>query len=308
MVQALNTFVEMMRFGFMQRAFLAAIGIGVVTTLAGFFVVYRQLSFAGVGIAHASFGGIALAVLLGFSPTLGAALFALLIALLIAGSSRQGALSEDSTIGIFFSAAMALGTVLVAHTSGYSDLFGYLFGNILAVSAQDLWVLLVAGGAVVAFFVLFFRDLLAIAFSAELAAVDGKPVAALEYGLLLAVAATVVLAVRMTGIVLVSALLVIPAATARLWSRHYPGVLGFTLAFNLGSSVAGLILSYFFDWPSGGTIVLVATVLFLISLAFQSLPTGRRQARPGPRPGSATSPKRTLGIESEPKPRPAAGA
>jgi zinc transport system permease protein len=273
------TFTEMFSYAFMQRALLASLGIGVLTSLAGFFVVYRRLAFAGVGIAHAIFGGVALAFVLGIAPLLGGAVFALAIALAIAATSRRGSLSEDSAIGIFFSAAMALGTVLVARTTGYVDLFGYLFGNILAVTPQDLYTLLIAGSAVLLFFVLQFHNLMAVAFSPELAEVDGKPVALLEYGLMLAIAGVVVLAVRMVGIVLVSALLVIPPATARLWARHYRSFILITLAVNLISSVGGLLLSFFFDLPSGGTIVLLGTAFFLVSLLVHRLPV-RPLARP----------------------------
>lgn len=270
--------VEPFSYPFMLRALLASLGIGLLTSMAGFFVIYRRLAFAGQGIAHAIFGGVALAFALGFSPLLGGAAFAIAIAVAIAAISRHGSLSEDAAIGIFFSAAMALGTVLVARTPGYVDLFGYLFGNILAVTPADLWTLVVAGGLTLAFFVHYFHDLVAVAFSPELAQVDGKPVAFLEYGLLIAIAAVVVLAVRMVGIVLVSALLVIPPATARLRARHYPAFLALTLALNLTSSLGGLLLSYWFDLPSGGTIVLLATTLFLAAFARQHL-TFRRHTR-----------------------------
>ncbi|MBE3577583.1 MAG: metal ABC transporter permease [Limnochordales bacterium] len=262
----------MLSYVFMQRALLASVGIGVLTSLAGFFVVHRHLAFAGDGIAHSIFGGVALALVLGVSPFIGGAIFSLAIALAIAATSRRGSLSEDSAIGIFFSATMALGTVLIARTPGYIDLFSFLFGNILAVTVQDLYALLVAGSVILLFFVLQFHNLMAVAFSPELAEVDGKPVALLDYGLMLAIAGVVVLAVRMVGIVLVSALLVIPPATARLWARHYKSFILITLAVNLTSSLGGLLLSFFFDLPSGGTIVLLGTALFLISLLIHRLP------------------------------------
>jgi ABC-type Mn2+/Zn2+ transport system permease subunit len=257
----------MLEFVFMQRALAAAVGIGLVCGALGFFVVLRRLAFIGVGISHAAIGGVAIGLLLGVSPLLSGAAFSIAVALGIAAVGRRTALGQDTVIGVFFSGAMALGIVLTSLEHGYQqDLFGYLFGNVLALSAGELWVLAVLGVGVLGALTVTFRAHLLVAFDEEVARAYGHPVAALDTLLLVLLAATVVIGVRLVGVLLIEALLVVPAATAALWAQHYRSQLLVSVGLALLSGVAGLTLAYAFDLAAGGTIALVAVALFFASL------------------------------------------
>ena len=257
---------ELLSYDFMLRALAGGLIVCLVCALLSFFVVLKRMSFIGVGISHSAFGGLALGVTLGINPSLSAAVFAMLVAWGIGITSKKGKLPEDTTIGIFFSAAMAFGVALISLSSEYrTDLFSLLFGNILAITQGDLWLLAICGGAVVLFLILFFKELLTICFDEEMALVGGLQVGFLYYGLLAAMALTVVVSIKVVGIVLVEALLVIPAATGYQLSRNYRLMLFWSLSSALISVLAGLLLSYAYDLASGATIVLCAALLFGIA-------------------------------------------
>ena len=260
----------MFEFAFMQRALAAAIGIGVVCGALGFFVVLRRLAFVGVGISHSAIGGVALGIVLGVSPLVTGAVFAAAVALGIAAAARRGGLAEDTVIGVFFSGSMALGVVLFSMQRGYQqDLFGYLFGNVLAVSTGELVGLGVLGAAVLAALWIGFRSLLFAAFDEEVARAYGHPVDRLNAALLILLAVTVVIGVRLVGVILVEALLVVPAATAALWAPHYRSQLALSVGLGAAAGVVGLILSYALDLAAGGAIVLVSVAFFFGSLALR---------------------------------------
>ena len=260
--------MDMLAYDFMQRAIIAGILVGVICSFVAFFVVLKRLSFAGVGISHSALGGVALGVFLGFNPILAGGIFATIVAWLIGFVSRRGDIEEDVTIGIFFSAAMAFGITIMGMASGYyADLFSFLFGNILAVSNQDLLILASVGGIVLLSLGLCFKGLLFICFDEELAQVNGVPVKTLYYLLLTCIAITVVIAVKVVGIILASALLVIPAATAQELTKNFKWMLVLSIITGLISSLGGLCLSYFYNLPSGSTIVLMASLLFLLAFA-----------------------------------------
>jgi zinc transport system permease protein len=262
----------MLELAFMQRALLAAAAIGIVCGALGFFVVLRRLAFIGVGISHSAIGGVALAIVLGWPPLGTAAVFAVAVALAIARLSRSGRLSEDAVIGIFFSGSMALGVVLFSLRRGYQqDLFGYLFGNVLAITPGELGLLLAAGAAVLAALALAFRPLLFLAFDEEVARAYGHPVGLLEAGLLVLLAVTVVIGVRLVGVILVEALLVVPAATATLWASHYRAQLALAMSLGAGAGILGLVAAYAFDLAAGGAIVLVSVGAFFGSLLLRPL-------------------------------------
>jgi zinc transport system permease protein len=262
----------MLDLAFMQRALLAAVAIGLVCGALGFFVVLRRLAFIGVGISHSAIGGVALAIVLGWPPLATAAVFAIAVALAIARLSRSGRLSEDAVIGIFFSGSMALGVVLFSLRRGYQqDLFGYLFGNVLAITPGELAMLAAAGAAVLLALAWAFRPLLFLAFDEEVARAYGHPVGALETGLLVLLAVTVVIGVRLVGVILVEALLVVPAATATLWASHYRTQLVLAMSLGAGAGVLGLAAAYAFDLAAGGAIVLVSVGAFFASLLLRPL-------------------------------------
>lgn len=263
---------ELLAYGFMQKAFAVGILISVICSVVSFFVLVNRLSFIGVGISHAAFGGVALGIFFGFNPTLSAIVFSILTAWMIGMVSRKGRLHEDTTIGIFYAAAMALGIVIIGLSSGYTvDLFGYLFGNILSVTTMDLWLVGVLGLLVLGIIFFFFKELLYISFDEESARVSGVPVTFLYYLLLTLMAVTIVISMKVVGIILVSALLVIPAAAAYELSSRYRMVLIVSILVGLFSAVGGLIISYRFNAASGATIVLLAAAVFLVLFAFRSV-------------------------------------
>ncbi len=260
--------MEILGYGFMQRALVAGILVGVLCGVLAFFVVLRRLSFIGVGISHSAFGGVAIGVLSGLDPFLLAAVVCTLVAWAIGWISRRGRLHEDAAIGILFSSVMAFGVALISLSRDYQvDLFGYLFGNILAVAPRDLWLL--SGVAVVVLVVVgaLFKSLLFVAFDEEVARASGVPVDMLQYVLLTCLAIAVVAAMRVVGIILVEALLVIPAAIGVQLARGYRGMLAVSVAAATLSAVSGLWMSYVLNIAAGAAIILVAAALFFIALA-----------------------------------------
>jgi ABC-type Mn2+/Zn2+ transport system permease subunit len=263
MADVIAWFTDPLEFEFMQRALLAVALVGVVSAVVGAFVVVRGMAFIGDALAHASFAGVAAAFALGVSIYLGAIVAAVATAVGIAFISQRGRLRFDTAIGVLFVGAFALGIVIVSRQDNYTvDLFSFVFGNVLGVSWQDLWLMAGLGGAVVGLITLFYKELVFTAYDATVAAATGIPTRALEYGLLVLVAISTVVALQAVGIVLVIAMLVTPAATATLLVRRFHHVIFAGVAVALASSVIGLYVSYHAEVASGGAIVLVATSIF----------------------------------------------
>jgi len=265
--------IELLGYGFMQRALVAGVLVGLLCGVLGFFVVLKRLSFIGVGISHSAFGGIAIGVLLGVDPLVAAAGFATLVAWAVGWLSRHGRVREDTAIGILFSSAMALGVALISLSRTYQvDLFGYLFGNILAVSPTDIGLLGAITVTVLLTVGLLFKELLFLSFDEEVARASGLPVTALYFLLLTCLALAVVAAIRVVGLVLVEALLVIPAATGSQLARGYRGMLTISVSSAILAAVIGLLVSYALNAAAGATIVLVLAGFFAAAL-----PLGRRR-------------------------------
>jgi zinc transport system permease protein len=270
---------EMLDLPFFQRALGGGILVVLMLSVLSFFVVLRRISFIGVGISHSALGGVALGLALGLNPTLSTTIFCAGIALLIGFVSRKGRVREDAAIGITFSGTMALGVVLIAVSGAYgSSLFSYLFGSILSVTASDIYVIAVYCGVVLLFIGALFRHLLHASFDEDVAMVTGVPVVFLHYLLLVLVAMAIVASIKLVGIVLVSALLVLPAATANQIARTYGSLLVLSVTAGVVSLLAGLVLSYRFDLPSGATIVLCSCVLFFV--CFVAARLRRKATRP----------------------------
>ena len=258
-----------LEFEFMQRALLAVALVGVVSAVVGAFVVVRGMAFIGDALAHASFAGVAGAFALGVSIYLGAIVAAVATALGIGLISQRGRLRFDTTIGVLFAGAFALGIVIVSRQENYTaDLFSFVFGSVFGVSWGELQVMAVLGAIVIALVTLFYKELLFISYDATVAAASGVPTRLIEYGLLAIIAVTTVVALQAVGIVLVIAMLVTPAATASLLVRrlHYVIYLGVVIA--VASAVIGLYVSYYGEVASGASIVLTATAFFAAALLF----------------------------------------
>ncbi|TBH20672.1 metal ABC transporter permease [Thermus thermamylovorans] len=258
--------LEALSFPFFQRALLAGVLVSLLTGLLSPFVVQRRLSFLGDGLAHAAFAGVALGLFLRGEPLWFALPFTFLVAMAITFVKERTELSEDTAIGVFFALSVALGALFLSQARGYvGDAMGYLFGSLLAVGPQDL--LAVGLLLLLALFLLPLWGPLAYAtFDRELALSDRVPVAFHDYLLSGFIAVSLVLAVKVVGIILVAAFLVIPGATARLLAPTMALLTLLSLLLAALSTVLGLFLSFLLDWPSGASIVLFQA--FLFGLAF----------------------------------------
>ncbi len=254
---------------FVQRALIGGMLIGLLTAWVGTFVVLRRMAFMGAGVGHAAFGGVAVGLLLGWDPVLTAGAFCILVAWAITAVVRHGALTSDTAIGIFFAATMAFGLLLMGKLRVSADLFGYLFGSVLAIGTADLRLLVAAVAVAVVILMALHKEFVALAFDPEYIRVAGLPEPILDYLFASLVAATVVLAIKMVGLILASALLVIPGATALHLSRDFRTLLGVAIGVGVASMVLGLGASLAWNTPPGATIVLVATGFFALSWAFR---------------------------------------
>ncbi|MCL4810763.1 MAG: metal ABC transporter permease [Thermoanaerobaculia bacterium] len=266
---------EFLAFPFFQRALAAGFVVAVVCGALSFFVVLRRLAFVGSGVSHGAFGGVALAALVGAPPGLGALVAAVAVALATAKASDDGELTEDTAVGVFTVAAMAIGVVAISFLESNVDLFGLMFGNILTVDPKDLLALGAASVLVLVLLALYFRPLLLASIDEDGAFAAGVNVARMRLLVLVLLALTVVVALKVVGILLVSALLVLPGAVARPLSSRWPGFLLGSIGASLAMVLGGLLLSVALDVPSGAAIILTGTLLFLGAVAAGRL---RRQA------------------------------
>lgn len=264
-------------FAFMQRALAAGLMIAVMSGFAGTFLVQRGLSFLGDGLAHASFGGLAVGALaaaltgerglLQYPLTL-ALPFTVLVALGIAFVRDRTRLGSDTVIGVFFAVTMALAVLIISFIPpdrSAVDIYSLLFGSILAVSRADLLVITAVAVLATTALCLLWPRLAYATFDSELARTDGVPVRLLEYALFVLSAAIVVVSAQVVGVVLMAAYLIIPAAAGRLLARSLAGMTGWAITFGLLSTAAGLVLSFVIDVPSGSVIILSQAVIFAVA-------------------------------------------
>jgi len=254
---------------------LASVGCGVIGT----FVVVKRIAFLAGGIAHSVLGGMGAALYFGFDPLLGALAAAAVSALIIGTVRLVWQAQEDTLIGAIWAIGMAVGILFIAKTPGYgTDLMSYLFGNILLVAPRDLWLMAALDLALVLTVALFYRQFLAVSFDEELARLRGVPVAFFYLLLLCLVAVTVVLLIQVVGLILVIALLTLPAAIAGHYLHSLGGIMLIATLLGAGFTSAGLALAYAPDLPAGPTMILLAGACYLVSAVVSGLLT-RYQAR-----------------------------
>jgi len=253
---------------FMVRALVGSALIGLLCSVVGVYVVLRNLSFIGDGLAHASFAGIVIAFLMKANIYAGGLVFAILTALGIGAVSRRSAVSLDTSVGVLFTAAFALGVLLLSQVHGYViDLQDLLFGNVLGIDRADLALIAALGLAVLATIFLFYKELLFSSFDPLMAQATGLPTNFLYYLMFVVLAVTIVVSLQAAGIVLVAALLVTPAAAAYQLTNRFGWMMAVSAMIGVGSAVVGLYISYYLNAASGSTIVLVATACFFLALA-----------------------------------------
>jgi manganese/iron transport system permease protein len=254
---------------FMRRGLIAAVVVSAVAAVIGCFVILKGMAFIGDALPHASFGGIAAAFVLGTNLYLGGAIAAVLTALLIGFVSRRALVKYDTAIGILFVGAFAAGILIISRQTNYApDLFSFVFGNVLGVSWSDVWTTTAVAAVILVLVVLFYKELLFVAYDPAMAAASGLPVAAIQYGLLALIGITTVIGLQTVGIVLVVALLVTPAATAQLLTRRLPAMMAASAAVGALSSLGGLYIAWYADVSASAAIVLTATGLFFLAFLF----------------------------------------
>jgi zinc transport system permease protein len=261
---------ELLTYGFMQRALVVGLLIGMTCSLLGVFLILRKNAMIGHGLAHVTFGGVALGLFLQVLPLLVALAVGILSALAILRLKERAGLYGDTAIGIFSSAGMALGVLLASLAGSFNvALFGYLFGNIMAIESLEVWIALILTTSVLISLVLFYQELFYLTFDPESAQIGGVRVQRLETLLAVLTAVTVVLGMKVVGILLVAALLVIPSAAGLQLAANFRQAILMSVLVGALSVLAGLVAAVSMDLPAAATIVLAATLLFFLSLGLR---------------------------------------
>ena len=258
-------FYDIFEYQYLANALLAAIFAGITCGIVGTYVVARRMVFLCGGITHASFGGLGIALYAGVNPIGGALIFATLSAIGIEWASDKGKIREDSAIGIIWSIGMAIGALFMSLTPGYTsgDLAGYMFGSIVTVTSQDITVLGIFTLLCVIGTILWWRPIMYLAFDRNFTASQGIASRAASYILTVVVAITIVLAIRIMGIVLLLSLFTIPAVTANILSKSYAKITLLAAIIAVCGAVGGLVASYNWEIPPGTCIIFILTVVLI---------------------------------------------
>lgn len=262
--------LELLKYDFFQNALISTVLIGISCGLVGTYIVAKRMVFISGGITHASFGGLGLSYYLGFSPMLGATIFSILSAIGILFLSENKKLREDSLIGIFWSAGMAIGILFIYLTPGYApNLMSYLFGNILTVTQDQIILSVILCLLIIVFFARFYRPLFYIAFDKEYSRTHNVHVNIIDVSITLIIALCIVLCLKLAGIILVISYLTIPQAIAGIFFKNFKQQLLASAIISTVGSIAGLFISASLNLPSGATIVICFLILFLICWTFR---------------------------------------
>ncbi len=266
----LDPLIEPFQYGFMVRALLVSVLVGIICPVLGSYVVTRGLAFMGDAVAHSVLPGLAIGFLIGVSPLVAAVPAGIIVALLIGYLRRRTGVSEDTSIGIIFAGLFALGLAILTVARGINvDLEDILLGQVLGVSNLDLVITLGLTVSVLAILYLLHKELIFTSFDPQGASVIGLPTALLDYLLLILLALVVVIALQAVGIVLVVAMLVTPAATAYLLVRRFSLIMLVGAAIGVLAAVTGLYSSYYFNLPSGPAMTLAAVAAFSVVAVFK---------------------------------------
>jgi len=268
--------LEALQFEFMRNALLAGLLTSIACGVIGTFVVVNRIVFLSGGIAHAAYGGIGLAFFFGLPFLVGTLGFALLVAMVMAVVTLKARHRSDTIIGVLWAIGMALGVILLDLAPGYNvDLMSFLFGSILAVPTSDLWLMLVLNILIILTVVYFYNDFLALSYDEDFAKVRGVRVEFLYFILLAMIALSVVMIIRIVGLILVIALLTIPPYVAEKHSGSLRAMMLLSFLLSCSFTMVGLWISYSFNLTSGATIIMVAGVCFFISLFVELLRSRR---------------------------------
>jgi zinc transport system permease protein len=264
--------VEFLRYGFMQRALLAGCSIALLCSSLGVFLVLRRFSLIGDGLAHATFGSVAVALLLQVSPIYFSIPIVMVCSLGILRLTEKFRLYGDAAIGVVSSLGIALGVIISSLAGGFNvDLFSYLFGSILSVGMTEVVACAVLSGVVLSTLTFYYHDLLSVTFDEESAMASGINAHRINVLFVLLTAVTVVLTMKVVGILLISALLILPAVTALQLSRSFRSMMVIAAFAAVASVFSGIVFSFYADLPTGATIVIVNFIFFSISLVYRRI-------------------------------------
>ena len=259
--------IQALQFAFMRNALIAGVLVSIACGVMGAFVVVNRIVFISGGIAHAAYGGIGLGYYFRFDPVLGAILFSVAAALGMGAVHRRTRQRADTIIGVMWAIGMAIGIILIDRSGGYkTDLMSYLFGSILAVPRGDLVIMAALDVLIVVLVALFYKELLALSFDETFATVENVPVDAVYMMLLCMIALTVVMMMRVVGLIMVIAMLTVPAAISGQFVKDMKQMMVLSCVLGILFTVVGLWLSYAWDLTSGATIILVSGLAYLLSL------------------------------------------
>ena len=276
MICMLAFFENIFSYDFLTNAFIACVLSGITCGIVGSYIVARRMVFLSSGITHASFGGLGMALYWGVNPLLGALLFAALSSVGIEFASRRGRIREDSATGIIWSVGMALGALFLSLRPGYAtDLTSYLFGNILLVTDSDIVWLALLTLVIVVGAIAWLRKLMYVTFDEEYARSQGIPVVSLAYIMSIIIAVTIVMSIKVMGIILLLSLVTIPVVTANALTKDYRIIAPASAAIAVLGNIVGFMLSYACDLPTGSCIIFI---LILLLLAVKLITTLHRRS------------------------------
>jgi len=264
--------ISALQLEFMQNAIMAGFLVSIACGIIGTFVVVNRIVFISGGIAHSAYGGIGLGYFFGFNPVIGAIAFSLLSGLGMAIVEKNTNERKDTIIGTMWAMGMSIGIIFIDLTKGYkANLMSYLFGSILAVPKQDLWIMLILDVVIILMVCLFYKELLAISFDPMFATTRNVPVNALYLMLVGAIALTIVMVMQVVGLIMIIALLTIPAAVANQYVQEMRQMMILSSILGIIFILLGLSLSFIFNLTSGATIIMVAGVVYFLSLILKPL-------------------------------------
>ncbi|EMF45277.1 Manganese ABC transporter, inner membrane permease protein SitD [Planococcus halocryophilus Or1] len=262
-------FIEgLIEYDFLQKALLTSIMVGIICGVIGCFIILRGMALMGDAISHAVLPGVAISYAIGINFFFGAVFTGVLTAIGIGFVSQNSRIKQDTAIGIMFSAAFALGVILITVLESSTDLYHILFGNVLAVRPSDMWITLGIGLIVLVSVFGFYKELLVTSFDETMAEVYGLPVRLIHYFLMTLLTMVTVASLQTVGIILVVAMLITPAATAYLLTDRLSTMIFISASIGVSAAVIGLYFSFTYNLASGATIVLAATTLFFLAFVF----------------------------------------
>jgi len=270
----MDSLLTILQYQFVERAIIAGLFLGLVCAVLGVFLVLRKMSLIGDGLAHISFGAIALGILFGVYPLIIAIPFVIIASLIIYALTRKHIIEGDAIIGILASLGLATGVILSSIATGFNiDIFSYLFGNILAITQAELTFIIIGSIVVLSIIILFYQEFMAIAFNAEQAKISGLAVNTLDIIFSIITAITVIMSIKLAGALLVSALLILPASSSLQIAKSFQHTIFISIIIALLSIITGIIVSFILNIPTGATIVVINSIIFFLILIIKLVQT-----------------------------------